>query len=79
MTPSGVHIHPGTEHNFYQADGINVYEWRKDAKGWYTIEVNGNSRQAAACPEAGWFAKTAAGAPLVCAKINGKLVYRAGA
>ena len=79
MTPSGVHIHPGTEHNFYQADGINVYEWRKDAKGWYTIEVNGISRQAAACPEAGWLAKTAAGAPLVCAKINGKLVYRAGA
>ena len=79
MTPSGVHIHPGTEHNFYQADGINVYEWRKDAKGWYTIEVNGISRQAAACPEAGWLARTSAGAPLVCAKVNGKLVYRAAA
>jgi branched-chain amino acid transport system substrate-binding protein len=79
MTPSGVHIHPGTEHNLYQADGINVYEWRKDAKGWYTIEVNGISRQAAACPEVGWFAKTATGSPLVCAKVSGKLVYRAGA
>ena len=78
MTPSGVRIHPGTEHNLYQADGINVYEWRKDAKGWYTLEVNGISRQAAACPEAGWIAKTAAGAPLVCAKVSGKLVYRAG-
>ena len=78
MTPSGVRIHPGTEHNLYQADGINVYEWRKDAKGWYTIEVNGVSRQAAACPEAGWIAKTAAGSPLVCTKISGKLVYKAG-
>jgi len=78
MTPSGARIHPGPEHNFYQADGISVYEWRKDAKGWYTIEVNGVSRQAAACPEAGWLAKTSAGAPLVCAKISGKLVYRAG-
>jgi len=78
MTPSGVRIHPGPEHNFYQADGINVYEWRKDAKGWYTIEVNGVSRQAAACPEAGWLAKTSTGSPLVCAKISGKLVYRAG-
>jgi branched-chain amino acid transport system substrate-binding protein len=78
MTPSGVRIHPGTEHNLYQADGINVYEWRKDAKGWYTIEVNGVSRQAAACPEAGWIAKTATGSPLVCAKVSGKLVYRAG-
>ena len=79
MTPSGVRIHPGPEHNLYQADGINVYEWRKDAKGWYTIEVNGVSRQAAACPEAGWIAKTSTGSPLVCAKISGKLVYRAGA
>jgi len=79
QTPSGVHIHPGTEHNFYQADGINVYEWRHDATGWYTIEVNGISRQAAACPETGWLARTAAGAPLVCAKVNGKLVYRAAA
>ena len=78
MTPSGVRIHPGPEHNLYQADGINVYEWRKDAKGWYTIEVNGVSRQAAACPEAGWLAKTATGSPLVCTKISGKLVYKAG-
>ena len=78
MTPSGARIHPGPEHNFYQADGISVYEWRKDAKGWYTIEVNGVSRQAAACPEAGWLAKTSTGSPLVCAKISGKLVYRAG-
>ena len=78
MTPSGVRIHPGPEHNLYQSDGINVYEWRKDAKGWYTIEVNAISRQAAACPEVGWLAKTATGAPLVCAKISGKLIYRAG-
>lgn len=78
MTPSGVHIHPGPEHNFYQADGINVFEWRKDAKGWYTMEVNGISRQAAACPEAGWIAKTATGSPLVCVKVGGKLGYRAG-
>ena len=78
MTPSGVRIHPGPEHNMYQADGINVYEWRKDAKGWHTIEVNAISRQAAACPEAGWIAKTSTGAPLVCTKISGKLVYKAG-
>ena len=78
MTPSGVRIHPGPEHNFYQADGINVYEWRKDAKGWYTIEVNGVSRIAAACPEAGWLAKTATGSPLVCTKVGGKLLYKAG-
>ena len=79
QTPSGVHIHPGTEHNFYQADGINVYEWRHDATGWYTVEVNAVSRQAAACPELGWFAKTASGAPLVCVKSSGKLVYRTAA
>ena len=78
MTPSGVRIHPGPEHNMYQADGINIYEWRKDAKGWYTVEMNAISRQAAACPEVGWFAKTATGSPLVCAKVSGKLVYRAG-
>jgi branched-chain amino acid transport system substrate-binding protein len=78
MTPSGVRIHPGPEHNLYQSDGINVYEWRKDAKGWYTVEVNGISRQAAACPEVGWLAKTASGKALVCAKVGKKLVYRAG-
>jgi branched-chain amino acid transport system substrate-binding protein len=77
MTPSGVRIHPGPEHNFYQTDGISVYEWRKDANGWYTIEVNGVSKRKAKCPEAGWIAKTAKGSPLVCKLVSGKLVYRA--
>lgn len=78
MTPSGVRINPGPEHNLYQSDGINVYEWRKDAKGWFTIEVNGINRQAAACPEVGWLAKTASKKPLVCAKVGSKLIYKAG-
>jgi branched-chain amino acid transport system substrate-binding protein len=79
MTPSGVRIHPGPEHNLYQSDGINVYEWRKDAKGWYTIEVNGIAKQSSPCPELGWIAKTSKGAPLVCKTFAGKLLYRPGA
>jgi branched-chain amino acid transport system substrate-binding protein len=77
MTPSGVRIHPGPEHNLYQEDGISVYEWRKDAKGWFTIEVNGVSKLSAKCPEAGWLARTIKDKPLVCKLVSGKLVYRA--
>ena len=77
MTPSGVRIHPGPEHNYYQTDGISVYEWRKDAKGWFTIEVNGVSKLSAKCPEAGWLARTIKDKPLVCKLVSGKLVYRA--
>lgn len=76
MTPSGVRIHPGPEHNYYQEDGISVYEWRKDAQGWFTLEVNGVSKPSAKCPESGWFAQTAKGAPLVCQLVAGKLKYR---
>lgn len=76
LTPSGVRIHPGPEHNLYQSDGINVYEWRKDAKGWYTLEVNGIALRSAVCPEAGWIAKTATGVPLVCTKVGAKLIYK---
>jgi len=78
MTPSGARIHPGPEHNFYQADGINVYEWRKDAKGWFTVEINAIARLASTCSEAGLIARTAGGAPLVCTKVKSGLTFRAG-
>lgn len=77
MTPSGARIHPGPEHNFYQADGINVFEWRKDANGWFTVEVNPIARFAQKCTEAGWIARTSAGAPLVCKKTGSGLIYAA--
>jgi len=76
MTPSGARIHPGPEHNFYQADGINVYEWRKDAKGWYTMEVNAVALRSGVCPEVGWLAKTSTNQPLVCTKVGSKLIYK---
>ena len=69
---------PDPEHNFYQADGINVYEWRKDAKGWFTVEINAIARLASTCSEAGLIARTSGGAPLVCTKVKSGLTFRAG-
>ncbi len=78
-TPSGAPIRPGPNHNFYGPDGVNVYEWRRDANGWYTVEVNAIARAGASCPEAGWFGKTKSGAGLICAKLGGKLKYKLAA
>jgi branched-chain amino acid transport system substrate-binding protein len=77
MTPSGVRIHPGSNHNFYGPDGISVYEWRKDAKGWFTVEVNPIARLAGSCREVGAIATTAAGGALVCKKSVRGLFYAA--
>jgi hypothetical protein len=60
----------------YQSDGINVYEWRKDAKGWYTMEVNALALRSGVCPEVGWLAKTSTNQPLVCTKVGSKLIYK---
>ncbi|MEI6250813.1 MAG: hypothetical protein WCP54_06605, partial [Actinomycetes bacterium] len=38
QTPSGNRIHPGPEHNLYQADAIHIYKWLHDGNGWYTEE-----------------------------------------
>jgi len=76
MTPSGVRINPGPEHNLYQADGISVFEWRKDAKGWFTVEINAVVRLNARCSEVGLIAQTRRGDPLVCTKLKRNLAFR---
>ncbi len=38
-TPSGNSINPGKNHEFYGIDDIHLYQWQKDAKGWYATEV----------------------------------------
>jgi len=85
MTPSGVRIHPGPEHNFYQQDGISVYQWKHDAKGWYTIELTkgvikvvaaAKAKKGDACKKIGVKTKNAKGKMLVCKKIRGTLRYQ---
>jgi hypothetical protein len=60
----------------YQADGISVFEWRKDAKGWFTVEINAVVRLNARCSEVGLIAQTRSGAPLVCTKLKRNLAFR---
>jgi len=91
QTPSGNHIIPGPEHNFYQQDSIHVYQWLHDATGWYTIEVKKDIAQinkvvaavaakvakaGDACVKAGATAKGAGGKTLKCTKVKGKLVLK---
>lgn len=76
-TPSGVRIHPGTNHNFYSADGISVYQWFKDANGWYTVQVNGLAVLNAKCTIVGWLMHRSNGAPLICTKVGTNLYYKA--
>lgn len=76
MTPSGVRIHPGPEHNFYQADGISVYQWFKDAKGWYTVQVDAPAVLNSKCTIEGWLAHRANGDPLICKKVGTHLYYK---
>lgn len=42
-TPSGNSINPGTNHEFYGIDDIHLYQWQKDAKGWFAVEVTPKS------------------------------------
>lgn len=37
QTPSGNAIKPGKSHEFYHQ--VHLYQWKKDAKGWYTQEI----------------------------------------
>jgi len=74
MTPSGVRIHPGTNHNFYSADGISVYQWFKDANGWYTLQVNAVAVLNSRCKIVGWLAHRSNGDPLICTK-SGQYSY----
>ncbi len=90
QTPSGNRIHPGPEHNFYQADAIHIYKWMKDANGWYTEEqvkdvvqiakvvaaTKAKAKAGDACTKAGATAKSAAGKTLKCTKVKGKLVLK---
>ena len=90
QTPSGNRIHPGPEHNFYQADAIHIYKWMKDANGWYTEEqvkdvvqiakvvaaTKAKAKAGDACSKAGATAKSAAGKTLKCTKVKGKLVLK---
>ncbi len=90
QTPSGNRIHPGPEHNFYQADAIHIYKWMKDANGWYTEEqvkdvvqiakvvaaAKAKAKAGDACSKAGATAKSAAGKTLKCTKVKGKLVLK---
>ncbi|MWK38356.1 ABC transporter substrate-binding protein [Actinomadura sp. J1-007] len=39
QTPSGNAIKPGTAHEFYGIEELHVYQWNKDARGWYTTEI----------------------------------------
>lgn len=77
MTPSGVRIHPGPEHNFYQADGISIYKWMKDSKGWYTVQMDPIAILKAKCTTVGFFAHRANGDPLICTKSGNNLYYLA--
>lgn len=38
-TPSGCAVKPGKEHEFYGIDCIRVYQYQKDAQGWYVTDV----------------------------------------
>jgi len=87
MTPSGIRIHPGPEHNFYHQDGISLYQWKHDAKGWYTIEINKGvikvvkakavvAKKGQACTKVGSKAKDAKKKTLVCKKIRGKFIWQ---
>ena len=90
QTPSGNRIHPGPEHNLYQADAIHIYKWLHDGNGWYTEEqvkdvvqiakvveaVKQSAKAGDACTKAGATAKNAAGKTLKCTKVKGKLVLK---
>jgi branched-chain amino acid transport system substrate-binding protein len=39
-TPSGNAIKPGARHEFYGLADIHLYQWNKDAKGWFTKELS---------------------------------------
>jgi branched-chain amino acid transport system substrate-binding protein len=38
-TPSGNAVKPTAEHEFYDLADVHVYQWDKDAQGWFTTEV----------------------------------------
>lgn len=38
-TPSGSTIAPGDSHEFYSDDDIHIYQWNKDADGWFLLDV----------------------------------------
>ncbi|ROO85242.1 branched-chain amino acid transport system substrate-binding protein [Actinocorallia herbida] len=42
-TPSGNSIAPGSSHEFYSLEDIHLYEWQKDAQGWFVKDVEAGS------------------------------------
>lgn len=38
QTPSGNAVKPGKTHEFYNE--VHLYQWSKDAKGWFTKEIS---------------------------------------
>ena len=40
QTPSGNAIKSGPSHEFYNIDGIHLYQWNKDGQGWYTKQLD---------------------------------------
>lgn len=38
-TPSGNTIAVGPEHEMYRPEDVRLYQWTKDAQGWFTVDV----------------------------------------